>query len=152
EDCPKVACTNKLRIGVFWIPKHIWNLNGLPFNKTRATTPPRPGVYVKFRWSSSYSGEGRQEQQQSVPARRKIALALQGGGSHGAFTWGVLDRILDDPTIEIIGVTGTSAGAMNATALVGGLLRGGAQQARTVLGGSRRHARIRQLLLANVRS
>ena len=62
--------------------------------------------------------------------RRKIALALQGGGSHGAFTWGVLDRILDDPTIEIIGVTGTSAGAMNAAALVDGLVRGGTQQAR----------------------
>ena len=71
-------------------------------------------------------------EEQAAP-RRKIALALQGGGSHGAFTWGVLDRILDDPTIEIIGVTGTSAGAMNAAALVGGLLRGGAQQARVEL-------------------
>jgi len=69
----------------------------------------------------------------AAPRRRKIALALQGGGSHGAFTWGVLDRILDDPTIEIIGVTGTSAGAMNAAALVGGLLRGGAKQARVEL-------------------
>jgi NTE family protein len=64
---------------------------------------------------------------------RKLLLALQGGGSHGAFTWGVLDRILDDPTIEIIGVTGTGAGAMNAAALVGGLLCGGAQQARVEL-------------------
>ena len=69
----------------------------------------------------------------AAPGRHKVALALQGGGSHGAFTWGVLDRILDDPTIEIIGVTGTSAGAMNAAALVGGLLRGGAQQAREEL-------------------
>ena len=65
--------------------------------------------------------------------RAKIAVALQGGGSHGAFTWGVLDRILDDPAIEIIGVTGTSAGAMNGAALVGGLLRGGARQARVEL-------------------
>jgi NTE family protein len=72
-------------------------------------------------------------EQDAAPRRRKIALALQGGGSHGAFTWGVLDRILDDPTIEIIGVTGTSAGAMNAAALVGGLLRGGAKQARIEL-------------------
>ena len=70
--------------------------------------------------------------QHSAP-RHKIALALQGGGSHGAFTWGVLDRILSDPTIEIIGVTGTSAGAMNAAALVGGLLLGGARQARAGL-------------------
>jgi NTE family protein len=60
-------------------------------------------------------------------------LALQGGGSHGAFTWGVLDRLLDEATIDIIGVTGTSAGAMNAAALVGGLLRGGPRQARTGL-------------------
>ena len=71
--------------------------------------------------------------EQHAAPRRKIALALQGGGSHGAFTWGVLDRILDDPTIEIIGVTGTSAGAMNAAALVGGLLRGGTHQAREQL-------------------
>jgi NTE family protein len=41
-------------------------------------------------------------EQDAAPRPRKIALALQGGGSHGAFTWGVLDRILDDPTIDII--------------------------------------------------
>jgi NTE family protein len=57
-------------------------------------------------------------------------LALQGGGSHGAFTWGVLDRLLEDETLEIIGVTGTSAGAMNAVCLVDGLARGGPQEAR----------------------
>jgi predicted acylesterase/phospholipase RssA len=66
-------------------------------------------------------------------ARRRVALALQGGGSHGAFTWGVLDRLLDDETIEIIGVTGTSAGAMNSAVLVDGLVRGGPKQARTKL-------------------
>jgi NTE family protein len=44
-------------------------------------------------------------------------LALQGGGSHGAYTWGVLDRLLDDTTIDIIGVTGTSAGAVNGAVL-----------------------------------
>ena len=63
----------------------------------------------------------------------KLALALQGGGSHGAFTWGVLDRLLDDETIEIIGVTGTSAGAMNGALLVDGLVRRGPKQARTEL-------------------
>jgi NTE family protein len=68
--------------------------------------------------------------EQHAAPRRQIALALQGGGSHGAFTWGVLDRILEDPTIDIIGVTGTSAGAMNAAVLVGGLLRGGPERAR----------------------
>ena len=65
--------------------------------------------------------------------RRKVALALQGGGSHGAFTWGVLDRLLDDPRIDIIGVTGTSSGAMNGAVLVDGLVRGGPKQARAQL-------------------
>jgi len=65
--------------------------------------------------------------------RRKIALALQGGGSHGAFTWGVLDRLLEDKTIEIIGVTGTSAGAMNAICLADGLAKGGPEQAKRQL-------------------
>jgi NTE family protein len=72
-------------------------------------------------------------QHPAAPGRRKVALALQGGGSHGAFTWGVLDRLLDDETIEIIGVTGTSAGAMNGAVLVDGLLRGGPKQARAEL-------------------
>jgi NTE family protein len=62
--------------------------------------------------------------------RHKIALALQGGGSHGAFTWGVLDRLLEDPTLEIVGLTGTSAGAMNAVVMADGLLRGGPEGAR----------------------
>ena len=69
----------------------------------------------------------------AAPGRRKVALALQGGGSHGAFTWGVLDRLLDDATIDIIGVTGTSAGAMNGAVLVDGLVRGGPEQARAEL-------------------
>jgi NTE family protein len=72
-------------------------------------------------------------QRATAPGRRQVALALQGGGSHGAFTWGVLDRLLDDETIEIIGVTGTSAGAMNGAVLVDGLVRGGPKQARTEL-------------------
>ena len=71
-------------------------------------------------------------EQPAIP-RRKIALALQGGGSHGAFTWGVLDRLLEDLTNEIVGMTGTSAGAMNAAALVDGLVRGGPERARREL-------------------
>jgi NTE family protein len=66
----------------------------------------------------------------SAPDRRPIALALQGGGAHGAFTWGVLDRMLEDPTFEVVGITGTSAGAMNAVVLADGLLRGGAEGGR----------------------
>ena len=46
-----------------------------------------------------------------------VDLALQGGGSHGAFTWGVLDRLLEEPWLGIDGISGTSAGAMNAAAL-----------------------------------
>jgi len=55
---------------------------------------------------------------------RKITLALQGGGAHGAFTWGVLDRLLDDVTLDIQGISGASAGAMNAGVLVSGLAAG----------------------------
>ncbi len=62
--------------------------------------------------------------------KRRIAVALQGGGSHGAFTWGVLDRLLEEPSFEIVGISGTSAGAMNAGVLADGLLRGGAPQAQ----------------------
>src|SRR5215813_4729372 len=55
-----------------------------------------------------------------------IDLALQGGGSHGAFTWGVLDRILEEPWFQIAGISGTSAGAMNAAVLADGWTAGGA--------------------------
>lgn len=61
---------------------------------------------------------------------RPINLALQGGGSHGAFTWGVLDRLLEDGRFTFAAVSGTSAGAMNAVALADGLARGGAEGAR----------------------
>ncbi len=63
----------------------------------------------------------------------KIDVALQGGGSHGAFTWGVLDRLLEEDWMEVTGVSGTSAGAMNAVALVQGLLEGGPQRAKALL-------------------
>lgn len=56
---------------------------------------------------------------------RMINLALQGGGSHGAFTWGVIDRLLDEPDIEFEGLSGTSAGAVNAAVLAHGLMEGG---------------------------
>ncbi len=59
-----------------------------------------------------------------------LHLALQGGGAHGAFTWGVLDCLLDQPDIEIGHVSGTSAGALNGAALVTGLVKGGRQAAK----------------------
>lgn len=62
-----------------------------------------------------------------------INLALQGGGSHGAFSWGVLDRLLEDPRIEIEGITGASAGAMNAVVLAAGYVDGDRLAARDAL-------------------
>lgn len=56
-----------------------------------------------------------------------VDLALQGGGAHGAFTWGVLDRLLDEPWLKIEGISGTSAGAMNAAVLVDGYTERGAE-------------------------
>ncbi|MBW7947654.1 MAG: patatin-like phospholipase family protein, partial [Sphingomonadaceae bacterium] len=62
-----------------------------------------------------------------------VDLALQGGGAHGAFTWGVLDRLLEETWLEIEGVSGTSAGAMNAAVLADGYAAGGKQGARQAL-------------------
>ena len=62
-----------------------------------------------------------------------VDLALQGGGAHGAFTWGVLDRLLEEKRLRIDGISGTSAGAMNAAALVDGYATGGADGARKAL-------------------
>jgi NTE family protein len=62
-----------------------------------------------------------------------IDLALQGGGSHGAFTWGVLDRLLEEPRLRIAGISGTSAGAMNAAVLADGWVEGGTEGARKAL-------------------
>ena len=65
---------------------------------------------------------------------KPINLALQGGGSHGALTWGVLDRLLEDRRLSIRGISGTSAGAMNAVVLADGHERGGPEGAREALG------------------
>jgi NTE family protein len=62
-----------------------------------------------------------------------IDLALQGGGSHGAFAWGVLDRLLEEPQLHIAAISGTSAGAMNAAVLADGWTKGGAEGAREAL-------------------
>lgn len=64
-----------------------------------------------------------------------IDLALQGGGAHGAFTWGVLDRLLEEPWLRIDGISGTSAGAMNAVVLADGHAAGGPEGAKAALGG-----------------
>jgi NTE family protein len=64
---------------------------------------------------------------------KRVNLALQGGGAHGAFTWGVLDRLLEDGRIDIEGICGTSAGALNATVLAYGHMCGGNDGAREAL-------------------
>lgn len=66
-------------------------------------------------------------------AAKPLNLALQGGGSHGALTWGVIDRILEDDRIQIVETSGTSAGAMNAVVLAAGYAKGGREGARTAL-------------------
>src|ERR1700747_1799929 len=68
-----------------------------------------------------------------------VDLALQGGGSHGAFTWGVLDRLIEEPWLKIEAISGTSAGAMNGAVLVDGWMRGGAEGARAALDTYWRH-------------
>ena len=66
-------------------------------------------------------------------ATKRINLALQGGGSHGAFTWGVLDHLLDDNRLDIESIAGVSSGAINATLLASGFLEGGRSHAKTLL-------------------
>ena len=68
----------------------------------------------------------------ATPAK-PVSLALQGGGAHGAFQWGVLDRLLEDGLLDIQSITGASAGSMNAVALVAGMLEGGPEGARAKL-------------------
>ena len=64
---------------------------------------------------------------------KRVNFALQGGGAHGAFTWGVLDRVLEDGRVDISAISGTSAGAMNAVALADGYTANGADGAREKL-------------------
>ncbi len=76
-------------------------------------------------WLGRLTGSAREK-----PKTRKINLALQGGGAHGAFTWGVLDQLLQDGRLTIEGISGTSAGAVNAIMLADGLARGGPHEAQ----------------------
>jgi NTE family protein len=80
---------------------------------------PRQRVHEPARPEQGYEGP-----------RKRINLALQGGGAYGAFTWGVLDHLLADGRLDIAGISGTSAGAINAVMVADGLARGGADIAR----------------------
>jgi NTE family protein len=66
-------------------------------------------------------------------AEKVVSLALQGGGAHGAFTWGVLDRLLEDERLVVEGISGASAGALNAALLAHGVTQGGRDGARRTL-------------------
>jgi len=72
----------------------------------------------------------RKRERAPKPEMKTINLGLQGGGAHGAFTWGVLDRLIEDGRLDIEAISGTSAGAMNAVVLADGFMRGGADGAR----------------------
>jgi NTE family protein len=69
----------------------------------------------------------------AMVAQKVVNLALQGGGTHGAFTWGVLDRLLEEERLSVEGITASSAGAVNAVVLVDGLAVGGRDGARKAL-------------------
>jgi len=78
----------------------------------------------------------RRARPRAALAKRKVVpvdLGLQGGGAHGAFTWGVLDRLLEESWITFDGISGTSAGAMNAVVMADGLTAGGPEGARAAL-------------------
>jgi len=73
---------------------------------------------------------GRAANKQAPAGTKRINLALQGGGAHGSFTWGVLEQLLTDGRLSFEGISGTSAGAVNAVMLADGLLRGGVEEAQ----------------------
>lgn len=80
------------------------------------------------------SGKSAAKKKAAQPgARKALNLALQGGGAHGAFTWGVLDRLLEDGRIDLEAISGTSAGAINSVVLVDGFMRAGRDGAREAL-------------------
>ena len=86
-------------------------------------------------WASALAGgcpiyQSLIEPAQCRPQERHLSLALQGGGSLGAFAWGVLDRLLEEEHLTFDAVSGASAGAVNAVILAGGLLAGGKPEAR----------------------
>ena len=68
-----------------------------------------------------------------MSSTKRVNLALQGGGSHGAFTWGVLDALIEDGRLAFEAVSGTSAGAMNAAIMLQGWSQGGGPGARAAL-------------------
>jgi NTE family protein len=103
---------------------------------------PFADLYAFFGTPDPVTRMARKSSTQSLSTRKKrkafqmskvVNLALQGGGSHGAFTWGVLDRLLEDERLSFEGISATSAGAVNAVVLADGLAAGGRDGARDAL-------------------
>lgn len=95
---------------------------------------PIPGRVLKMgRYSGFAGGTSGAARHETPSAVRSLNLALQGGGVRGAFTWGVLDRLLQESAFVFDGVSGTSAGAINAVLLAGGICEGGPEHARQKL-------------------
>src|SRR5262245_62351075 len=94
-----------------------------------------PAPRVEHSWEIDTSMTSRPATTVQPPKRDalRVDLALQGGGAHGAYTWGVVDRLLEEPWLRIEGISGTAAGAMNAAVLVAGHAAGGAEGAREAL-------------------
>ncbi len=90
-------------------------------------------LYATARRAAPHPAAGARRRVLWPEGRKRINLALQGGGAHGAFTWGVLDQLLADGRLEIEGISGASAGALNAVMLADGLVRGGPEEARARL-------------------
>ena len=87
------------------------------------------------RWpaDAEFAGDGQRQHQNEPEAPKPTNLALQGGGSHGAFTWGVLDYLLEDGRLDFAAISGASAGAMNAVVLAEGFIDKGREGAREAL-------------------
>ena len=102
-----------------------------PQDKPPAETPKTPRLQRHLR---AIADRVRQRVQPAPPKFKTINLGLQGGGAHGAFTWGVLDALLEDERLDFESISGTSAGAMNAVVLADGLMRDGTEGARHRLG------------------
>src|SRR5581483_6031382 len=85
---------------------------------------------IRAGMSNFFSWTGGRGPSAGKPPPKRLHLAMQGGGAHGAFTWGVLDHLLEDGRVAIGDLSGASAGAINAVMLADGLLHGGPEEAR----------------------
>src|SRR6202044_2520576 len=109
--------------------------------KTQTSIRPRTvKITSRLRWPLVHRGQltdvlaNAASPEHTVVVEQKVVnLALQGGGSHGAFTWGVLDRLLEEERLSFDGISASSAGSINAVVLAHGLAAGGRDEARNAM-------------------